>query len=185
MEDQQLQTQQDRVNASRADAQRQANQGLEDIRRQIEEDPSSAADIFNDQVYRQNQAMADQREELTKQFEARIASMESGVESRFFENSSEYQTYGEEIGRLKANSELEGLSGTQLLAMAKTMNPDKVVNMAGSAPMGSGGGNGYAPAPAPITGYDDWTKQQMRDNLNYTEEQIKSSEARFIAKQGG
>ena len=185
MEEAQLQTQQERVNASRLEEQQRANQGLEDMRRQIEEDPTKAVDFYNDLAYQNNQAMKAQRDELTQQFEARIAAMESGVDSRFFENSSEYQTYSEEIGQLKSNSELASLSSTQLLAMAKTMNPDKVVNMAGSAPMGGGGGNPYASAPPRVTGYTDQMKQQMRDKLGYTEEKIVSSEARFIAQQGG
>lgn len=185
MEESHLQAQQDRVNASSMEAQRMASQGLEDIRKQIEEDPSRTADILNDQVYRQNQALAAQKEELTKQFEGQFAAMQSGMDDRFFENSSEYQTYSEEIGQLKLNNELAGLSSPQLLAMAKTMNPDKVVNMAGSAPMSGSGGNVYASPPPVVTGYDDRMKQQMRDMFNYTEEQIVESEARFIAKQGG
>ena len=183
LEDLQQQAQQGSVNAARDAELRKAEEELVRMRQMIEDDPTKAVDIINDMAYRSNQQIKSQEEAMTKMFEERLESMKAGFDARFLQTSPEYQTYSEEIGKLKSQDNLSGLSDAQLLDIAKTMNPDKVSNMAGSAPMGAVSGVGYQPPAPQIQGYDDFTKEGMKKNFGWSDEKIAQAEQRYIEQQ--
>jgi len=183
MEKIQEQAQLSSVNAAKEMEQRKAEDELNRMRQMIEEDPTTTVDILNDLTFQHNQRLASQEQKITSAFEERLETMKADLDGRFLTTSPEYQLYSEEIGKLKSQSSLSALNDAQLLDIAKTTNPDKVSNMAGSAPMGTVGGVGYQPPPPQVVGYDEVTRQGMKEGFGWSDQKIAEAEARYISEQ--
>jgi hypothetical protein len=179
----QEQNQSTSLNAVQEMEQRKATEELDRLRQMIEEDPTKSVDLYNDLAFRHKKELKDQENKLMEMFESKIAASNKATEQRFLQSSPDFQTYSEEIGKLRSDPELSGLSDKQLLSMARVMVPDKLTNTAGALPVGGAQGLGYSsPAPKQV-GFSDFVKEGMKEKFGYSDEKIAAAEARYIAQQ--